>query len=128
MTLAAVPENVMLARQAVEGAALHYGAGQHLAADVKLAVSEACTNSVKHAYSEANRPGPMRLDLWAEADRIVVRASDDGQWRQTVPGPGDDTGLGLQLMTTLSTVCEVRQTEQGTEVSMEFDLKAGSDS
>ncbi len=128
MTLAAVPDNVMIARQAVEGAALHYGAGARLAADVKLAVSEACTNSVKHAYAQAARPGPMRIDLWIDADRLVVRASDDGKWRQAVSGPGDDAGLGLQLMTTLSTVCEVRQTRRGTVVSMEFDLGAGASS
>lgn len=54
-------------------------------AKIEMAVDEACTNVVEHAY-EAKRnwfwkhPNPeIRLTIHTEADRLIIQINDDGQ-------------------------------------------------
>src|SRR3954449_11570188 len=76
LTLPARPENVAVARHAIGGFADVVDVPDQTLADVKLAVTEACTNVVVHAYP--NGEGPMGL-----------RASvDDGVLRVVVGGGG----------------------------------------
>ena len=51
LRIAARAENVALARLALSGVAAAAGAPPGVVADLKLAVSEACTNAVQHAYA-----------------------------------------------------------------------------
>src|SRR3954468_7868233 len=59
LTLPARPENVAVARHAIGGFADVLEVPDQTLADVKLAVTEACTNVVVHAYP--NGEGPMVL-------------------------------------------------------------------
>ena len=59
LRLIALPENVMLVRQALDGAARELGASHELIEDLKLAVTEACSNVVKYAYRGA--PGNLEV-------------------------------------------------------------------
>jgi anti-sigma regulatory factor (Ser/Thr protein kinase) len=50
LTLPAEPESVALARQMVRGILDTLGWGDETRTDISIAVTEACTNSVLHAY------------------------------------------------------------------------------
>jgi serine/threonine-protein kinase RsbW len=69
--------------------------------DVRLAVSEAVTNAVLHAYPE-DEDGEVRLVTCAEPERLVVVVRDWGGHglRPRVDSPG--MGVGLPTMATLA--------------------------
>ena len=62
----------------------------HALADVKLAVTEACTNVVVHAYPDGD--GPMSVSAGLSRGALTVVVSDEG--RGILPRP-DSPGLGL---------------------------------
>jgi serine/threonine-protein kinase RsbW/stage II sporulation protein AB (anti-sigma F factor) len=86
-TPAAVPG---VRRAVVDFAELH---GVGVAPDVALAVSEAITNAVVHAYRDGDT-GDLRVVACAEPDRLVIVVRDYGCGMK--PNP-DSPGLGLGL-------------------------------
>jgi anti-sigma regulatory factor (Ser/Thr protein kinase) len=86
-TPAAVPG---VRRAVVDFAELH---GVGVPPDVALAVSEAITNAVLHAYRDGDT-GDVRVVACAEPDRLVVVVRDYGCGMK--PNP-DSPGLGLGL-------------------------------
>ncbi|WP_170231737.1 ATP-binding protein [Pseudonocardia kunmingensis] len=85
--------------------------------DVVLAVSEACTNAVDHAYA-AGVPGEVevvgRLVVGACERRIVVVVRDEGRWRD----PGDGPGYGLRAVHECMDQVRIRHDGGGTVVTM----------
>lgn len=83
---------------------------------IVLALSEACSNAIEHAYRE--RPGTVGIVLGAQRSAIQVRVSDSGTWRD----PVEDTtrGRGLVLMRGLMDTAEVIPTGRGTDVLLEL--------
>lgn len=71
------PENVGLARLALRGVAAVAGMALEDVADMKLAVSEACTNAVLHAYPDGNG-GEMVVRYTVDADELTVEIIDTG--------------------------------------------------
>src|SRR5206468_739147 len=61
-TRAAVPEAVAALRAMIGEFATRVGLAQSTIDNVKLAVSEAATNVVVHAYRGACEPGPIHLE------------------------------------------------------------------
>jgi serine/threonine-protein kinase RsbW len=90
--LPAVPESVGPLRRAARELARKSGADERQLADIVLAVSEACTNVVIHAY----RKEPGRLALSAEAAGGQLRFFVDDEGAGLSPRP-DSPGLGLGL-------------------------------
>jgi anti-sigma regulatory factor (Ser/Thr protein kinase) len=90
--------------------------------DIKLAVTEACTNVVVHAYPDGE--GPMGLRAAIDLRRLSIVVSDRG--RGIVPRPDSPgLGLGLPLIATLAESLELGTGHGGeTEVRMTFDLGA----
>jgi serine/threonine-protein kinase RsbW len=121
LILPARAENVAVVRHAFGGLGDALDVPDHALADVKLAVTEACTNVVVHAYSNGDE-GPMRV--WADVGdgHLTVVVSDEGQGILPRPdSPG--LGLGLPLIATLSSTLELGTNERDqTEVRMTFDL------
>jgi anti-sigma regulatory factor (Ser/Thr protein kinase) len=84
--------------------------------DAVLAISEACTNSVQHAYPIGD-PGDVdvtgRLVLDETTRRIVVTVRDEGRWRTA-------SGCGYGLTTVRECMAEVRirHNADGTVVTM----------
>jgi anti-sigma regulatory factor (Ser/Thr protein kinase) len=91
-----------------------------LVGNVVLAVGEACTNCVEHAY-RARPPGTMRVEAEVEGDEIWIRVVDFGSWRTPTSQP-NTRGRGLVLMRTLSDVVHLDSTGAGTTVAMAFRL------
>ena len=120
LTLPARPENVAVARHAIGGFADVLDVPDQTLADVKLAVTEACTNVVVHAYPGAEGPITMRATVDEGVLRVVV--VDEGRGilpRADSPG----LGLGLPLIATLAESLELGTGDnEETEVRMTFRL------
>ena len=74
---------------------------------MRLAVTEACTNVVRHAYADGE-PGPVEILIRPEGDTLEVVVSDHGRGI----GPSPDTagpGLGLPLIAALADSLEIEQ-------------------
>jgi serine/threonine-protein kinase RsbW len=123
LMLPARAENVAVVRHAIGGLGDAVPAidGQRLS-DIKLAVTEACTNVVVHAYDDVE--GPMHVEASLEGDQeLVVIVRDEGRGiapRTDSPG----LGLGLPLIASLAESLELgRDSDKRTEVRMTFRLQ-----
>ena len=115
----AEPDSVALARQMVRGIIDRLGWSDESRTDISIAVTEACTNAVLHAYPDST--GDYEVFAWAEPDKLVVAVRDHGQGiSPRVPSPSAGLGLGMPLM--LAIADEVNFTSEGgvTEVRMRF--------
>jgi anti-sigma regulatory factor (Ser/Thr protein kinase) len=85
--------------------------------DALLAVSEACCNAVRHAYTEIE-PGDVevtgRLVLGPLDRRLRWTVRDHGRWRVDPAGPG----FGLPTLRACMGRVTVRADENGTVVTM----------
>ena len=120
LTLPARAENVAVVRHAFGGLGDVLDIPDQALSDIKLAVTEACTNVVVHAYPGAQ--GPMGVRAHIDARHLTVVVTDRGRGilpRADSPG----LGLGLPLIATLAESLELGtgQDEQ-TEVRMTFNL------
>ena len=119
----AVPEQIARLRAAVGGFASHLGAPDALVEDVRLAVTEALTNAVLHAYPNDARG---RVEARATADPaaglITIRVRDYGTgYRPRADSPG--IGMGLPIMAAISHTMEIETpADGGTEVRVTFAL------
>jgi anti-sigma regulatory factor (Ser/Thr protein kinase)/PAS domain-containing protein len=106
-------------RGAVHGFVSEHGATGDVLSDVALAVSEAVTNSVMHAFLDRDL-GIVRVAVRAADDEIVVVVSDDGRGMQPRPdSPG--LGMGLPLIGQLAASLDIRvPAGGGTELCMTF--------
>src|SRR3954451_1946223 len=97
----AVPECVPVARRAVVAYLCEDRARGCAVDDIAVAVSEALTNVVLHAYTPRDSHALFHVVVELSGDAVVIVVSDDG--RGIVPrtdSPG--LGLGMPLMATLS--------------------------
>jgi serine/threonine-protein kinase RsbW len=103
------------------------GMGEDQVFEVQMAVDEACTNAMEHAY-EGRLDGEVRICCYSEDHQFVVRIIDFGKpfSPEDVPAPRTDVpleereigGLGLFFMRQLMDRVEIRSSEQGNEVVM----------
>ena len=123
LSVPAKAENIPLVRHAVAGFLDGHGIGGDQASDMLLAVTEACTNVVQHAYRDGV-VADAEIEVSAElADPVVTIMVRDqgGGFAPRVDSPG--LGLGLPVIAALTTTVEIRPTPpSGTEVVMTFDL------
>ena len=125
LTLPARPENVAVARHAIGGFADVVEMPDQTLADVKLAVTEACTNVVVHAYPDGDGPMGLRASVDEGTLRVVVLDYGRGILpRADSPG----LGLGLPLIATLAESLELGTgINDETEVRMSFRLDAAGE-
>jgi serine/threonine-protein kinase RsbW len=121
LVMPARPEGVGVVRQALAGMADALDFEASVLADMKMAVTEACTNVVVHAYdSEA---GMLEVEM-AAVDRgltIVVRDHGSGIQPRVSASETPALGLGLPLIAALSDAFELKGSAgSGTEVRMTF--------
>ena len=121
LTLPARAENVAVVRHAIGGLGEALEIDDQTLSDVKLAVTEACTNAVVHAYPDGE--GPLEVAAYVGDERLMLVVRDEG--RGIVPrtdSPG--LGLGLPLIATLADALELGSDDvDRTEVRMTFRLR-----
>ena len=122
LLLPALPANVALVRQALAGLTDELGVEPARAADMKIALTEACTNVVVHAYGDA--PGPLEVTMAVEHGRLVLSVRDRGSGLHPLPGrdEGSPLGFGLALIASLSDELGLVGGRHGTEVRIAFAL------
>lgn len=117
----AVPATVSDTRRLLVAFAAHFGATAAVLADVALAVTEAVTNAVVHAYGPG-APGLIHVIADVEDEALEVLVIDYGIGFR----PGHSDGLGLGLATIASSTARFaisRREPTGTEVWMRFLLR-----
>ena len=82
-----------------------------------VAVTEAYTNAVQHAYGVAE--GTVSVEASVEASVVTVCVRDGGVWKES---RRDHDGCGLMMMRALMDSVEVTSSPRGTEVRMSRDL------
>ena len=119
-TWPAVDGSVPLAREVVTGYLSSAGTPDPPLGDIRLALSEAVTNVVLHAYLAASAPGDVRVRVEFDDGEIHVDVEDDGRGlRPRLDSPG--LGLGLPLIATLAERMEAHDsTAGGTRLAMSF--------
>jgi anti-sigma regulatory factor (Ser/Thr protein kinase) len=123
----AVPEAVPLARRALAAVAAAAGATGDRLDEIRLAVSEALTNAVVHAY-QGGDSGRLHVTAAVASGELWVLIGDDGRglhaWNDS-----QGLGIGLSLISGLSDDFSIlTRASGGTEVQMRFDLrKTGSE-
>lgn len=117
----AVADEVGRLRNAVSAAAEAAGVHGMLLHDLRLAVSEALTNAVVHAY-RGIAVGEVVVRLRAAAREVEVLVEDHGVGLgPRVDSPG--VGLGLPLITSVTSASSVSlRPDGGTQVSMTFPI------
>jgi serine/threonine-protein kinase RsbW len=91
-------------------------------AETIVAVDEATTNAVQHAY-EQGHPGVIDLTIWTECDALWIQVFDHGQWREPDAEPSQPGhGLGLTLMRRLSDCVFIQHGSHGTKVLIRHQI------
>ena len=116
------PDSVTVARNAAAGCVRGLGADESVAQAVALAVTEACSNVVLHAYRDQDEPGEMTVLVEKPDDCLCVTVIDDGPGIHPRPdSPG--LGMGLPLISHCADGLELRsRLDGGAEVNMRFEL------
>ena len=131
MRVPASAEYVSLIRLTLSGVFSRAGATYDDIEDAKIAVSEAVTNAVKHAYKEKNNVGIINIYFEILEDKIKIVISDKGDSFDYEIGPYDkdenidflrEGGLGLFLIESLMDEVTVYK-ESGVTISMTKYIK-----
>ena len=121
--LPATADSVGRMRRAVAHFAQGHGASKRSLESMNVAVSEALTNVVIHAYRDAEQPGPVLLVAAVRDGLLFVSIADEGCGMTPRPdSPG--LGLGMGLMANLADTFEVasRPAGPGMVLRMRFPL------
>ena len=119
LTLPARPENVAVIRHVLGAFADALRLPPDLVEDMRLAVTEACTNVVRHAYQDDD-PGPIDVLIRPNGDRLDLVVADHGRGigqSADISGPG----LGLPLIAALADSIQLDHApSRGSRVAMSF--------
>lgn len=118
LTIPAKAEYIALGRLALTAIARVRPVSEETLTDLKLALTEACTNSVRHAYHEG-RKGVVEIVYQLEPDRLVVEVTDDGEGfkPEEIEGSGNgdlsEGGLGIAIIRAVADEVEIGERESG---------------
>jgi serine/threonine-protein kinase RsbW len=117
LTVPAQAEFIALGRLALTGLARTRALSGEMVADLKLALTEACSNSVRHAYDEG-REGVVEIVYELSDDRIAIQVTDDGsgfdpEILERAQEELDEGGLGIAIIRALTDELEIGARPQG---------------
>jgi len=112
LTIPAKPEYITLSRLALSGLSRVRPFADETLADLKLALTEACSNSVRHAYDDDK--GHVSISFELRDDRVVIEVADNGTgFEPEAAGKnGDETelsegGLGIAIIRSIADEVEI---------------------
>jgi serine/threonine-protein kinase RsbW len=107
LSFPAKPDYLLLARLALSGIGRTTPLSDELLADLKLAITEACGNCVRHAYPDGKGDVSVAYALDDQALEMVVE--DEGVGIQSEPPKPttDDSGMGMAIIRTVVDELEV---------------------
>jgi serine/threonine-protein kinase RsbW len=118
LSIPAKPEYISLGRLALVGLSRLRTFPDDVLADLKLALTEACTNSVRHAYDGGE--GVVEIVYELHPDRLVVVVTDSGEgFDEDAADPDDEPGelteggLGIAIIQALADELEISRRNGG---------------
>jgi serine/threonine-protein kinase RsbW len=116
LRIPAKPEYITLVRLALSGLSRLRPLDEETLGDLKLAVTEACSNSVRHGYGGGE--GTVQVSYELRPDRLVVEVEDDGPGFDVDSprdGAGDLTegGLGIAIIRSVADEFEAGERAEG---------------
>jgi serine/threonine-protein kinase RsbW len=123
LTIPAKPEYITLCRLALTGLSRVRPLPDETLADLKLALTEACSNSVRHAY--ADREGSVEILYELHEDRLVIEVLDEGEGFEAdkTAKDGDELtegGLGIAIIRAIADEFEVAERSGGRGSRLRF--------
>ncbi len=118
LVIPAKPEYITLGRLALTAIARVRPLSDETLSDLKLALTEACTNSVRHAYE--GKTGTVEIVYRLEPDRLIVDVLDDGAGfdvddsvDNSDNGDLSEGGLGIAIIRAVTDEVEIGPGETG---------------
>ena len=125
LTIPAKLEYITLSRLALAGLSRVRPLADETLADLKLALTEACSNSVRHAYGDDG--GHVEISFELCDDRLIVEVADDGTGfeLEAAGRNGDDAelaegGLGIAIIRSIADEVEIRGGAHGRGSRLRF--------
>ena len=113
LTVPSIPTSLAEIRAAVRRWLSTAGAPRDVAEDMLVAIGEACSNAIEHAYGPGG--GTVQVRLVYNPPEVVATIRDSGEWR---PPRGSNRGRGTALMHALSDGAEIDHSPDGTTVTL----------
>ncbi len=126
LTLPARPESIAVVRHVLGALAEALDLPPRLVEDVRLAVTEASTNVVRHAYGDGE--GPLEVIVQpGEDESLAVVVADRGHGIHcSADADADGPGLGLALIAALADGLEIQHSPRtGSRLAMSFRRDRG---
>ena len=118
LSIPARAEYITLGRLALTALARLHDVSDEVVGDLKLALTEACTNSVRHAYEDGE--GAVEIVYELQADRLTVDVRDEGPgFTPPTRELGDESeelsegGLGIAIIRALTDEFELVDGDRG---------------
>ena len=125
LRIPAKPEYITLSRLALAGLSRVRDFSEETLADLKLALTEACSNSVRHAYGDGD--GHVDISFELREDRLIVEVADDGSGFELEDGPGGngdeelaEGGLGIAIIRSIADEVEITAGADGRGSRLRF--------
>jgi len=122
LTMPARPEYITLGRLALTGISRLRPLPDEVLADLKLALTEATSNSVRHAYGDEG--GLVEIVYELHPDRLEIEVADAGSgFDLAEKGPAEsltEGGLGIAIIRAIADDLHIGQRPDGTGSRLRF--------
>ena len=125
LTIPARAEYITLCRLALTGIGRLRELSDEVLADLKLALTEAASNSVRHAYGDED-VGVVEISYELFPDRLVIEVTDDGEGFDPAAAEsnGDELsegGLGIAIIRAIADEVEIGAQPGGKGSRLRFE-------
>jgi serine/threonine-protein kinase RsbW len=130
LTIPARAEYITLCRLALTGIARVRDLSDEVLADLKLALTEAASNSVRHAYSSDEEGGVVEISYELRPDRLVIEVTDEGEGFDPAEAEGapeelSEGGLGIAIIRAIADEVEIGTQPGGRGSRLRFEKALG---
>lgn len=131
LTIPARAEYITLGRLALTGIARVRALSDEVLADLKLALTEAASNSVRHAYAGDDPVGVVEISYELRPDRLVIEVTDEGEGFDPAEADGppeelSEGGLGIAIIRAIADKVEIGRQPDGKGSRLRFEKVLGS--
>lgn len=125
LTIPARAEYITLCRLALTGIGRLRELSDELLADLKLALTEAASNSVRHAYGDKD-VGVVDISYQLFPDRLVIEVTDEGEGFDPAEAEGNaaelsEGGLGIAIIRAIADEVEIGAQPGGKGSRLRFE-------